>query len=537
MRELIWADTMRGVDATGLFCVTKEGQIDWVKECVDGWIFLNTNKRAGDILRTAENHPFIIGHNRAATLGDKNNVDHAHPIILKDHIALVHNGTLSTWPNRYGPKENQIEHDSTAIAHIIAKHGPQAFVDQCYGAYSLVWFDYKNATLNFLRNEDRPMAMVYADDEIIFYGSEIAMISWIAQRNNFKIKRYFHTEPHKLYTFEIGESEPKVVDCKRKFQSMYDSSDTRFRGGYSSLRGGHKYDLSSGESARSSHAGDDGDDGLELTRMWREANRMETDYRKRQGQSDEKGKESSKEDDGSGQEPGSGKVISITKRERNGTSETGTKRRVKILQEWKGWSKNKLFLFSIYDYGMVHESANGPQYCVQGEPVNPKDYPEIEIRATIKTADIPYEQIERSKSLWRGIIQNIVAMADGSVVFWVNSVSPSMSDDPRHKNKDNENETAVRVIGHNGKYINSKGALLNKTATENESCQGCREQFSKKELKLLLETELKPSGQKSTVSYRLCTECCTKYGEDREAVLPTAVHKRKVDSVEIRPWQ
>ena len=77
--QLLWADTLRGEDSTGVFGVNKYGNIDYLK----------TTGHAGNLVTTKEYQDFeddifsdyhmVVGHNRKATRGTVTD-ENAHPL-------------------------------------------------------------------------------------------------------------------------------------------------------------------------------------------------------------------------------------------------------------------------------------------------------------------------------------------------------------------------------------------------------------------------------------------------------------------------
>ncbi|MFW3388022.1 UNVERIFIED_CONTAM: hypothetical protein RF648_18655, partial [Kocuria sp. CPCC 205274] len=95
---------------------------------------------------------FLVGHNRYATMGEV--VDrNAHPF-QHGSITLVHNGTLDN--QSLLPDHQKFAVDSENIAYSIDKIGIEETIKKLNGKFTLVWFDAKDQTLNFIRNKDRP---------------------------------------------------------------------------------------------------------------------------------------------------------------------------------------------------------------------------------------------------------------------------------------------------------------------------------------------------------------------------------------------
>jgi predicted glutamine amidotransferase len=124
----------------------------------------------------------IMAHARAPTKGD-NSIENAHPHRWQ-HITGVHNGTM--W-NVMGETISDKQSDSAAIFKAIAEHGVEAFMKGSRGAYSLVWIDTKDGSLNFLRNDQRPMvfACQKMGDRVgtMYWSSEMGMLKFMLARD------------------------------------------------------------------------------------------------------------------------------------------------------------------------------------------------------------------------------------------------------------------------------------------------------------------------------------------------------------------
>jgi asparagine synthetase B (glutamine-hydrolysing) len=115
----------------------------------------------------------IIGHCRAATIGAVTQ-ETAHPFLVGDVIG-VHNGTIRDLvPTTLTDKEKKtkVASDSYNAYVYLSTHTPTetyAYLDDTKnGAFALVWFDIKKNTINFMRNEQRPLHYLDAYGSIYF---------------------------------------------------------------------------------------------------------------------------------------------------------------------------------------------------------------------------------------------------------------------------------------------------------------------------------------------------------------------------------
>jgi hypothetical protein len=238
-KELLYVDVVRGPHSTGVFKVEKN-KVDWRKAACDASEFFQL-KGVGGFLQGIGDVPFLVGHNRWATKGEVVNKN-AHPF-EEGHITLVHNGTL--WGHRKLPDGEKFVVDSQAIAHAIRKIGIEKTVPLLDGAYALVWYNAKEKTLNLLRNKDRPLYVLHAadaswvkEDNMIFLGSEIEMLKWIASRNKFYGHEWRLLPEHEVWSFREGNMEPritKVEPYKTLFQGWQGQHQARYPGVYGGM--------------------------------------------------------------------------------------------------------------------------------------------------------------------------------------------------------------------------------------------------------------------------------------------------------------
>lgn len=129
----------------------------------------------------ANSPKIVVAHARAPTKGG-NELANVHPH-RTGHITGVHNGTM--W-QVMGQKIDDDKSDSAAIFAAIAEHGVEAFMKESRGAYSLVWTDTKEGTLNFLRNEQRPLVFANVGwgnrTSTVYWSSELGMLEYMLKR-------------------------------------------------------------------------------------------------------------------------------------------------------------------------------------------------------------------------------------------------------------------------------------------------------------------------------------------------------------------
>lgn len=182
MKRLFMLDYFRGPDSTGFAAIRTNGDAKLAKLAANP-LDLFEHSKFKDALNGLASTVFL-GHNRAATRGAVNNVN-AHPFHF-GHIVGAHNGTLEhsstvALEEAAGEKHGV---DSMALFDAISKLGIEAAIKLCAegrdshtGAWSLVWYDQSDNTINFLRNKHRPMWYSWTKDfKKLLWASEWQMI-------------------------------------------------------------------------------------------------------------------------------------------------------------------------------------------------------------------------------------------------------------------------------------------------------------------------------------------------------------------------
>ena len=170
------AGAVRGSDSLGIMQVDNDGRWSYIKKAGNPYELLSLEDWKKALESSKKSGKVIVGHNRYATRGSVTD-ENAHPF-HHGKITLVHNGTIS-----HGLKyDDGIEVDSEQLCIDIDRVGIKAALENVYGAWALVWHDYKENTLNILRNRERPLYYLQGQNSFIF-GSELKMLEWIADRN------------------------------------------------------------------------------------------------------------------------------------------------------------------------------------------------------------------------------------------------------------------------------------------------------------------------------------------------------------------
>lgn len=198
--QMLYADAVRGKDATGVFGVNKHGNVSWLKQASSsGWFITNKDYETFSHKIVSEMQ-FVIGHNRKATHGTKTNED-AHPFI-QDHITLVHNGMIRN--HKELCKVSTV--DSNAVAVALAESDVLDVISKAEGAFAFIWYDAKKKTIFFIRNKERPLSIVETD-KAWYLVSESLLAAWCITRNSGSIINKIDCEEHVLYSVNLDKRE------------------------------------------------------------------------------------------------------------------------------------------------------------------------------------------------------------------------------------------------------------------------------------------------------------------------------------------
>lgn len=237
--DLVEVDVLRGRDSTGVYGANHNLKTMADKEAVPGGMF-TAMEGYGTVV--AHSSKFLVGHNRWATVG-KVNKDNAHPFETQD-IILVHNGTLDDTSNL--EMHQYLDVDSEMVAFEMQSHSKKKVLEKLQGAFTLVWFDERDKTLNFARNTERPLW--YAErGNCLYWASEKAMLQLVLERDKVRTKISYHELPvGKLLSYHMDTDKitsldftpAPVWDWNRSYSQSYSSRNYRRQPNYSQQRKG-----------------------------------------------------------------------------------------------------------------------------------------------------------------------------------------------------------------------------------------------------------------------------------------------------------
>lgn len=215
-KQLLYAGVFRGLDSTGIARVNKktgfkgredEYKYSIYKKAIPSAALLSLKdyqewERRWGVQVDAGSTKVLMGHNRAATLGEVNDRN-AHPY-QEGNIILAHNGTL--WDMTNLDDYEHFDIDSQCIAYNVDKNGIEETISKLRGAFALSWIDLERKTLNFTRNKERPFAIVTCKNGSIFWASEEGMLEWILSRNGISYDTSWELAPGQHFEFDLTQT-------------------------------------------------------------------------------------------------------------------------------------------------------------------------------------------------------------------------------------------------------------------------------------------------------------------------------------------
>lgn len=205
-------DSIRGEDSTGLFGVTKGNTVDVLKGDADGYLFTHSKDYQDMEKKIYQKYHIVVGHNRKATAGAIT-PENAHPF-QEGRIVVVHNGVVRNFDKLTKDIKNadEVEVDSHALAHLLAKQDAKGALEQINGAFALVWYDTESRTLSLARNDERPLGLIEYED-IWIISSEFGLPLWLNRREQRKEIKCREVPTDKILTWKLDglREQPKEL--------------------------------------------------------------------------------------------------------------------------------------------------------------------------------------------------------------------------------------------------------------------------------------------------------------------------------------
>lgn len=218
-KDLLIVDAIRGKDSTGAAIVHNSNNTVSIHKELGPPYILFANKKFNEKFKGL--HKVLIGHNRFATQGQVAK-ENAHPF-QHQHIIGTHNGTIHN--TRLLPDNLLFDVDSDNIIYSIAEKGIEATTPLLIGSYALVWFDRKQQTINFLRNDQRTLFYCWANNgKTLFWASELQMLYLVLERHKIKMdgEKAYYINPHQVSSVKVsGGRKDKISKMSYKDVEQY----------------------------------------------------------------------------------------------------------------------------------------------------------------------------------------------------------------------------------------------------------------------------------------------------------------------------
>jgi Glutamine amidotransferase domain len=254
-KDMLDVCQVRGRDSTGVIKVRNDADqsYTWTKAVGPPANLFDYRKYESEIERG--DALALVGHTRSRTVGDIN-IKNAHPFdYVDEQIIGVHNGTLREHYKLDGHHHTKV--DSDVLYGHLAKNGPKKTFNLVKGAYACVWWDGNKKTLNFIRNDERPLWFTWSKDmEMMFWASEIWMFAVVERKialwNGVKddgVGKYVQIKPHQLWSFTINpkaDKDSSVLTMKPSQTIEPEKEVVRYTGNYG-VQGGKVWTREDGD--------------------------------------------------------------------------------------------------------------------------------------------------------------------------------------------------------------------------------------------------------------------------------------------------
>lgn len=210
---------LRGSDSAGIAVITKKKprspklNID-IRKRPDHPVDFFTQKETLDQIRKPH-VTCIMGHARAATHGVINEVN-SHPM-REGSIIGAHNGVVK----KYEPTKDEETHmtDSRKLFAAINEGTLEKVLSDLdwNASYALSFIDLQFNTLNFVRNDKRPLWFARTKGGALFWASELHMIKFALGRNSIEVDAVTELKPGTLFITDLltGEHDTKTLNLSK----------------------------------------------------------------------------------------------------------------------------------------------------------------------------------------------------------------------------------------------------------------------------------------------------------------------------------
>lgn len=209
IRTLLWynSEARKSKHATGIFTPS----MGIIKDVVEAKVFFNNDKKMS-LLEEVDST--LMGHVRAATVGDAKDPNSAHPWDFGD-IVMMHNGTLKNHEelaNNYNIKKEDWSVDSQVLGLCLQDNfktnNPFKVLGEYVGAAAVIVYHKKLDCLFVYRDNERTLFYGYLGKNM-YISSEEDILKIVGCKD---VKSF---EPYKVHMIKDGKIVSKVI-VKRK---------------------------------------------------------------------------------------------------------------------------------------------------------------------------------------------------------------------------------------------------------------------------------------------------------------------------------
>lgn len=187
--DALFVDTLRGDDSTGMIYIENDSSFGIMKTAESAATAAAVMQASDHVKTMWGSGKAYIGHNRKKTVGAVSD-ETAHPFVVDGKFAMVHNGTLNfhkELADTVVDSEALTIHLSKVLNKDYTKEKLEEALGKVRGAYAIAAFNQDTNKIYLTRNAERPLAIIELDD-CYLWGSEGAMIWWLAARQNYNLK-------------------------------------------------------------------------------------------------------------------------------------------------------------------------------------------------------------------------------------------------------------------------------------------------------------------------------------------------------------
>lgn len=220
-QDALVVGALRGIDGTGVMHINPHKDYEVLKVASYPYPLLFSAEWP-KIRTRAFSSKLIAGHNRKATTGSQQSLECTHPFESKNNkIILMHNGYVEGWHTIMpeAPVDSVVASEIISTSETVEKA-----VAQLKGAFALVWYNFEEHSINFLRNSARPL-FIAEDKESVYWASEPEMLQWLAIRNGLS-----HGEPSLLKEDKWLRYNVKSNNWTKSVNIQWGSDVKKFRG-------------------------------------------------------------------------------------------------------------------------------------------------------------------------------------------------------------------------------------------------------------------------------------------------------------------